>query len=145
MRMKQSTTPVYNTTPSVAVPPACAISRVFTTSTGVLNTAAFGSAVIDFNKDYITPTNSGQLIFTMRPDLFRDMAEFKAEMDMRIQEIRNSTPMEGADPIRLPGEMALEREQQMRSKGVPVAGPVLLQLREIAYKLELPDCLDDMP
>jgi len=111
---------------------------------GVLNTAAFGSAVIDFNKDFITPTNSGQLIFSMRPDLFRDMTEFKAEMDMRIQEIRNSTPMEGVDPIRLPGEMALKREQHMRSKGVPVAGPVLLQLREIAHKLELPDCLDDM-
>ncbi len=112
---------------------------------GVLNTAAFGSAVIDFNKDFNTPTNSGQLIFTMRPDLFRDMAEFKAEMDMRIQEIRNSTPMEGADPIRLPGEMALKREKNMRSRGVPVAGPVLLQLREIAHKLGLPDRLDDAP
>ena len=112
---------------------------------GVLNTAAFGSAVIDFNKDFNTPTNSGQLIFTMRPDLFRDMAEFKAEMDMRIQEIRNSTPMEGADPIRLPGEMALKNEKNMRSRGVPVAGPVLLQLREIAHKLGLPDRLDDAP
>ena len=112
---------------------------------GVLNTAAFGSAVIDFNKDFSTPTNSGQLIFTMRPDLFRDMAEFKAEMDLRIQEIRNSTPMEGADPIRLPGEMALKHEKNMRSRGVPVAGPVLLQLREVAHKLRLPDRLDDAP
>ena len=110
---------------------------------GVLNTAAFGSTVIDFNKDFNTPTNSGQLIFTMRPDLFRDMAEFKAEMDMRIQEIRNSTPMEGADPIRLPGEMALERQRKMRSEGVPVALPVLVQLREIAHRLGLPDRLDD--
>jgi LDH2 family malate/lactate/ureidoglycolate dehydrogenase len=79
----------------------------------------------------------------MRPDLFRDMAEFKTEMDMRIQEIRNSTPMEGADPIRLPGEMALERQRQMRADGVPVARPVLLQLREIAHRLDLPDRLDE--
>jgi hypothetical protein len=35
MRMKQSTTPAYCTTPSVGTPPACAIRRVFTTSTGV--------------------------------------------------------------------------------------------------------------
>jgi LDH2 family malate/lactate/ureidoglycolate dehydrogenase len=112
---------------------------------GVLNTAAFGSAVIDFNKDFISPTNSGQLIFTMRPDLFRDMTDFKTEMDMRVQEIRNSTPMEGADPIRLPGEMALKHEKNMRSRGVPVAGPVLLQLREIGHKLGLPDRLDDAP
>jgi LDH2 family malate/lactate/ureidoglycolate dehydrogenase len=110
---------------------------------GVLNTAAFGSAVIDFNKDFKSPTNSGQLIFTMRPDLFRELAEFKAEMDMRIQEIRNATPMEGAEPIRLPGEMALERQRQMRSHGVPIARPVLMQLREIAHRLDLPDRLDD--
>jgi L-2-hydroxycarboxylate dehydrogenase (NAD+) len=109
---------------------------------GVLNTAAFGSAVIDFNKDFVTPTNSGQLIFSMRPDLFREKAEFKAEMDMRIQEIRNSTPMEGAEPIRLPGEMALERQRKMQSEGVPVALPVLTQLRKIAHGLGLPDCLD---
>jgi LDH2 family malate/lactate/ureidoglycolate dehydrogenase len=71
------------------------------------------------------------------------LAEFKAEMDMRIQEIRNATPMEGAEPIRLPGEMALERQRQMRSHGVPIARPVLMQLREIAHRLDLPDRLDD--
>ena len=110
---------------------------------GVLNTAAFGSSVIDFNKDFVSPTNSGQLIFTMRPDLFRDLTEFKAEMDMRIREIRNSTPMQGAEPIRLPGEMALERQRQMQLQGVPVARPVLEQLRHIARRLNLPDHLDD--
>jgi LDH2 family malate/lactate/ureidoglycolate dehydrogenase len=109
---------------------------------GVLNTAAFGSAVIDFNKDFKSPTNSGQVFFAMRPDLFRDLDEFKAEMDLRIREIRNSTPMAGAEPIRLPGEMAQRREQQMRKEGVPVAPPVLAQVREIARKLNLADCLE---
>ena len=110
---------------------------------GVLNTAAFGSAVIDFNKDFQTPTNSGQVYFAMRPDLFRDLKEFKAEMDLRIREMRNATPMEGAEPIRLPGEMAMRREQQMRKDGVPVAPAVIAQLQEIAEKLNLSDRLDD--
>ena len=70
---------------------------------GVLNTAAFGSAVIDFNQDFKSPTNSGQVYFAMRPDLMRDLDDFKAEMDEKIREIRNSTPMEGAGPIRVPG------------------------------------------
>ena len=104
---------------------------------GVLNSAYFGSTVIDFNKDFNSPTNSGQLFFAMRPDLFRDLEEFKAEMDIRIREIRNSTPMEGAEPIRLPGEMALRREQQMRSEGIPVAPHVVEQLQQIAKKLNL--------
>lgn len=109
---------------------------------GVLNTAAFGSAVINFNKDFQSPTNSGQVFFAMRPDLFRDLDDFKAEMDLRISEIRNSTPMEGAEPIRLPGEMAVKREEQMRAEGIPVAPTVLGQLREIAVKLNIDDKLE---
>ena len=109
---------------------------------GVLNTAAVGSSTLDFNKDFKNPTNSGQVYFAMRPDLFRDLDDFKAEMDLRIREIRNSTPMQGADPIRLPGEMAVQREQLMRKKGVPVTVAVLNQIREIARKLRLDDRLD---
>jgi len=110
---------------------------------GVLNTARFGSAVIDFNKDFQTPTNSGQVFFAMRPDLFRDLKEFKVEMDERIRELRNSTPMKGAEPIRLPGEMALRRERRMRAEGVPVASQVLGQLDKIARKLNLTDRLEN--
>lgn len=110
---------------------------------GVLNSAPFGSAVIDFNKDFQTPTNSGQVFFAMRPDLFRDLEGFKAEMDERIREIRNSTPMKGAEAIRLPGEMALRRERQMRAEGVPVASQVLDQLGQIARKLNLKDQLEN--
>jgi len=110
---------------------------------GVLNTAPFGSAVIDFNEDFRTPTNSGQVFFAMRPDLFRDLQEFKVEMDERIRELRNSTPMKGAEPIRLPGEMALRRERQMRAEGVPVASHVLEQLDKIAQKLNLTDRLEN--
>ncbi len=105
---------------------------------GVLNSAAFGSSVIDFNKDFRSPTNTGQIFFAMRPDLLRDLEEFKRDMDFRIREIRNSTPMEGGEPIRVPGEMALRRERDMREKGVPVAAPVLVQLRHLAEKLDIP-------
>ncbi len=110
---------------------------------GVLNSAAFGSAVIDFNKDFKTPTNTGQVFIAVRPDLFRDRAEFKAEMDMRLREIRESTPMEGNPPIRIPGEMALRREKEMRREGIPVAPKVLEQLQALARKLELEDRLED--
>lgn len=110
---------------------------------GILNSAAFGSAVIDFNKNFKSATNTGQVYFAMRPDLFRDLDDFKAETDLRIREIRNSTPMEGAEPIRLPGEMALRREQQMRSEGIPVASQVLEQLQQISKELTLDDQLEN--
>ncbi len=110
---------------------------------GVLNSAAFGSSVIDFNKDFKTPTNTGQVFFAMRPDLFRDLDDFKSEMDYRIREIRNSTPMDEMNPIRLPGENALLRAKQMQDEGIPVAPKVLAQLRDIAREMKLKDQLDD--
>ncbi len=110
---------------------------------GIMNSAAFGSDVVDFNKDFTTPLNTGQAFFAMRPDLFRDLDEFKAGMDRSIREIKHSTPMEGKGPIRIPGEQAVAREKDMRARGIPVAPPVLKTLRELAEKLELEDRLAD--
>ena len=109
---------------------------------GVLNGAAFGSAVIDFNKDFKTPTNTGHMFFVMRPDLFRDLDEFKAEMDFRSREIRNSTPMEGKGPILLPGELEYLSEKEVLEKGVPMTEVLLGQLRELADSLGLEDRLE---
>ena len=109
---------------------------------GVLNGAAFGSAVIDFNKDFKTPTNTGHMFFVMRPDLFRDLDEFKAEMDFRSREIRNSTPMEGKGPIYLPGELEYLSEKEVLEKGVPMTEVLLGQLRELADSLGLEDRLE---
>lgn len=118
------------------------LSLVIGRLAGVLNAAAFGSAVIDFNQDFKTPTNSGQMYFAMKPDLFRDLDDFKAEMDLRIREFRRSTPIKGAGPIRVPGEMALAREKEMRAQGIPVAPQVLKELQEIAGDLNLADRLE---
>ena len=119
------------------------LNMMIGTLAGVLNGAAFGSDVIDFNKDFKTPTNTGQVFFAMRPDIFRDLDDFKAEMDLRIREIRNSAPMEGKGPIRIPGENLARRKEEMRREGVPVAAPVLAQLKEMAEGLGLEDRLAD--
>lgn len=107
---------------------------------GIMNGAAFGSDVIDFNEDYQSPTNTGQVFFAMRPDLFRDLDDFKTEMDKKIREIKNSTPIEGG-VIRIPGEGAVERECDMCENGIPVAAPVLKAVQELATKLGIEDQL----
>jgi LDH2 family malate/lactate/ureidoglycolate dehydrogenase len=109
---------------------------------GVLNGAAFGNDIVNISEDFKTATNSGQAFFAMRPDLFRDLGEFKAGMDNSIREIRNSTPLDGKCPIRIPGEGAIRKEQEMRENGIPVSAPTLKQLREFAQTLGLEDNLD---
>lgn len=99
---------------------------------GVLNGAAFGSEVIDFNQDYRTPTNTGQLMIAMRPDMLGSVDEFKSAMDVRIRELKASEPMPGRGPVRIPGDSVPAREAEMRSKGIPIAAPVRDRLVELA-------------
>ncbi len=63
----------------------------------------------------------GQAYLALRPDLFRDLPEFKAEMDLRLRELRASRPAPGEGAVRVPGEMAAAREAEMRAQGIPVA------------------------
>ena len=51
--------------------------------------------------------------------------------------------MEGKGPIRIPGENLARRKDEMRREGVPVAAPVIAQLRELAEELDLGDRLSD--
>jgi LDH2 family malate/lactate/ureidoglycolate dehydrogenase len=102
---------------------------------GVLNGAAFGSEVVDFTTDHRTPTNTGQSVFMMRPDLFRPLAEFQASMDERIRELRASTPMPGHPPVRLPGDQVPARAERARRDGIELSAATLAQLRELGDRL----------
>ena len=90
---------------------------------GVLNGAAFGRNVVDFNKDLVSPNNSGHMIMAMRVDNFQPVDAFKREMDRVIREIRESKRMEGVERIWLPGEMEYERiRERTGARYPPCAG-----------------------
>jgi LDH2 family malate/lactate/ureidoglycolate dehydrogenase len=105
---------------------------------GVLNDAAFGSEVIDHRVVADQPANTGQAIFVMRPDLFRDLGEFKHDIDTHLRALRESgTP--GA--VRIPGERAVRLEAELSSQGIPVSPALLKQLRDLADRFNLDDRL----
>ncbi len=109
---------------------------------GVLNGATFGRNVVDFNKDFAARNNSGHMILAMRVDNFQPVETFKREMDRVIREIRESERMEGVDRIWLPGEMEYHRVRERLEQGVPIAPPVVDQLRQLAGELNLSDRLE---
>jgi LDH2 family malate/lactate/ureidoglycolate dehydrogenase len=108
---------------------------------GVLNGAAFGRSVVDFNKDFAARNNSGHMIFAMRVDNFQPVDAFKREMDRAIREIRTSERMEGVERIWLPGEMEHYKILERREHGIPLPEPVLAQLDQLAAELDLPERL----
>jgi len=109
---------------------------------GVLNGAAFGRNVIDFNKDFVTRNNSGHMILAMRVDNFQTPDTFKKEMDLAIREIRESERMEGVERIWLPGEIEYYRIRERLEKGIPIASAVVDELRKLAGALNTSDQLD---
>ncbi|WP_199434313.1 Ldh family oxidoreductase [Qaidamihabitans albus] len=106
---------------------------------GVLNGAAFGSRVVDFTQDHDTPTNTGQTLVMVRPDLFQPLEAFKVEMDERIRELRSSTPMPGQPPVRVPGDQMPRRQRAAAEHGLTLPPGTANRLRELAERLGITD------
>jgi LDH2 family malate/lactate/ureidoglycolate dehydrogenase len=106
---------------------------------GVLNGAAFGADVIDHRHVPEQAANTGQAIFVMRPDLFRDPDEFRSDMKRHLAALRASGP-EGV--VQLPGDTAAAEIAHRLEKGIPIGEVLLRQLRDLGARLELEDRLD---
>lgn len=102
---------------------------------GVLNGAAFGRDVVDFTHDQRTPTNTGQALVMVRPDLFRPTAEFKAEMDGHIRELRGSAPVPGGPPVRTPGDRMPHWVADAAANGLAITDGTVTRLAELAATL----------
>lgn len=105
---------------------------------GVLNDAAFGSDVIDHRVVPDRPANTGQAIFVMRPDLFRDLGEFKAEIDRQLADLRG-----GGEPgeVHIPGDGAARVEDEQRREGIPIPEVLLGDLQALGKRYEVADDL----
>jgi LDH2 family malate/lactate/ureidoglycolate dehydrogenase len=106
---------------------------------GVLNGAAFGEDVIDHRRVPGQAANTGQAIFVVRPDLFRDPADFISDMERHLQALRASGP-EGS--VHIPGDVAAAEVQARLKGGIPLGEVLVGQLRELGTRLGLEDRLD---
>jgi len=104
---------------------------------GIMTGAAFGSQVVNFRTDATTPTNTGQSIIVLRPDLFMPLDQYKAEMDRQLREFRSSESMRD-EPVRLPGERAAKLEAEQRRHGIAIPEALIEQLNALAASLGLP-------
>lgn len=105
---------------------------------GVLNGAAFGSEVIDHRVVPDRSANVGQAIIVLRPDLFRDLDDFTADVDRHLAELR-ATGEEGA--VHIPGDRAKALEERNRREGLMLPDALLDELRALSSRLGLQDDL----
>lgn len=116
-------------------PKGYGLSLVFGILAGVLNGAAFGRDVVDFNADTTSLTNTGQMILALDIAAFADPDAFRAEIDDVWRQMKASAKMPGVDEIRLPGERMDRVRLERSTKGIPLSDALRAQLSALAEEL----------
>jgi LDH2 family malate/lactate/ureidoglycolate dehydrogenase len=102
---------------------------------GVLNGAAFGKDVVDFNADDTSETNTGHFICAIDIKRFIPLDTFTAEVDRHMGDFHASARLPGFDAIRLPGERRRAcREERLRD-GIPLPDALAAQLDKLASEM----------
>jgi L-2-hydroxycarboxylate dehydrogenase (NAD+) len=102
---------------------------------GTLNGAAFGRDVIDFNYDDESACDNGHFIIALDVARFLLFADFTAEIDRHVRNLRNSQRLPGGEAIRLPGEQRQARRDDRVRNGVPMLPELISQLDKLAGEL----------
>jgi LDH2 family malate/lactate/ureidoglycolate dehydrogenase len=104
---------------------------------GVLNGAAFGRDVVDFNADDKSETNTGHFLIVVDIARFLPLKAFTAEVDRHVRDLRQSKRLPGVDEIRLPGDRRAECRSERLRDGVPLAPALIAQLDKMARELKV--------
>jgi LDH2 family malate/lactate/ureidoglycolate dehydrogenase len=102
---------------------------------GVLNGAAFGRDVIDFNADDASATNTGHFIVALDVARFTPLDAFKRQMDRHLRELRQSKLLPGFDAIRLPGEQRRARRADRVANVIPISAELMAKLGALADEM----------
>src|SRR4029077_10234882 len=98
---------------------------------GVLNGAAFGRDVIDFNYNQDGATNTGQFMVAIDIARFIPLATFMAETDRHLADLRASKRLPGVARTRLPGDRRRDCRIERLRDGIPLPAALLLQLDKL--------------
>lgn len=108
----------------------------------VLPGAAFLTSVYPKDADgNPLPPDLGHFFGAWRLDAFRPAAEFKADMDRMIGELKASNLAEGAERVYVHGEKEFEEADRRLEHGIPLGQKVESSLKQIAADLDVPYAL----
>jgi LDH2 family malate/lactate/ureidoglycolate dehydrogenase len=91
----------------------------------------------------ITALNSnqeprGHFFGALNPAAFRPVADFKADMDRLIRELKSTPPIAGESRVYVAGEIEFETAEERAERGIPLHSSVLKGLREVSERLGVP-------
>lgn len=77
-------------------------------------------------------------IIAINVSFFQDIDAFKAKVDSRIREIKNSKKRKGVDEILIPGERGFRLQEKRLKDGIPIPDAYWKQIQEHATALNVP-------
>ncbi|HET9915707.1 MAG TPA: Ldh family oxidoreductase [Candidatus Binatia bacterium] len=80
----------------------------------------------------------GHFFGAIDPSAFRPAAEFKADMDRLIRELKSTPPIEGESRVYVAGEIEFETSEERSERGIPLHSSVLKGLRDVGAQLDVP-------
>jgi LDH2 family malate/lactate/ureidoglycolate dehydrogenase len=86
--------------------------------------------------------NIGQYFQVINPEAFRPRAEFEADLDALIDELRATRPANPDVPVMIPGDPEWASRQDKLINGIPMAPDLLSAVRDIATRAGAPFVLD---
>ena len=104
---------------------------------GVLSGGAFGNT-LPVPSSGAQPGAISHWCGAFRVDGFRDVAQFKRDMDKELRDFKKSAKTPGADRIYVAGEIEYEKTLHNREHGVPVHHKVWSGLEKLALELGIP-------
>jgi len=122
-------------------PKGSGLSLVLGLLAGSLNGARMGSAVVNFNTDFHSATNTGHFICVLSLSAFGDPEELKERMSTAADEIRSSRPLGPNGPVRVPGDESSRKLAENNSNGVFLPDELIKSLNSLAEELGLPPLL----
>src|SRR3954467_6431141 len=99
---------------------------------GPLNRAVFGRDVVDFNADDKSETNTGHFIIALDIARFLPLADYTAEVDRHIGELKASRRLPGVGEIRMPGVRRRQSRAERTRDGLPLSPALVAQLDRLA-------------
>jgi len=103
---------------------------------GVLSGASFGKSVGHPNES--RPADVGHFFAAIRIDAFRDIEDFKRDMDSLLDQLKNAPKATGQDRIYIHGEKEFELAERYMKEGVPLMVEVVKGLKEVGEQVGIP-------
>lgn len=125
-------------------PKGYGLALVIDVLSGVLSSGFYGPHVGSSTRTDV-PQGAGQCFAVIDVEKFQPLAQFQAEMDMMIREIKASPKAEGVEELYLPGEIEFALTRERSETGIPLSEEVYGMLETFCnhYGVSMPEFQDE--